>query len=262
MILSDAFDQRDGQGRPQSDNAARHAQIVVLLDTRYDNLPEVTRRRDDGQPGFTHGKVVRLSCPDCLANDRPMFGCETCGGRGFIEEKREHDPYANQNVKAFGFDDRETDRRVAIDSAISAAGRELQRFPGFRPAGAVDEIEDANRHPYAWELARRRMYRDFDYAALDVALEQLHGTHPGLSPYSAKGLTFIDGRMPGTIRAPQQGDAVKNTKARGPNVDARALKQRDSLITSAVLVDGEPTAQVALRFQLSVSQVNRIVKTA
>lgn len=261
MTPPDAPEPLDGPGQPAGDSVARRAQIVVLLDTRNDNLPEVTRRQDGGEPGFTHGKLARLSCPDCLTNDKPMIGCETCGGRGFVEVKRDHDPYANQNVKAFGFDDRETDRRVAIDAAISAAGRDLRRFPGFRPAGTDEEIEEANNHPYAWELARRRMYRDYDYRALDVALDALRHEHPGLSPYTRIGLKFLDRRMPNPIRSPEPSTgAVKNTKARGPNVDERALAQRDTLICHAVLVDGDPVAQVALRFELSVSQVNRIVK--
>jgi len=48
---------------------SRDDQIVRLLDTRFDGLPEPTRR-DHAAAGFVHKTIVREACTDCL-DERP-----------------------------------------------------------------------------------------------------------------------------------------------------------------------------------------------
>lgn len=218
----------------------RRAQIIALLDARYDGLPEPTPARM-AAPGFVHRTRVTVSCPDCLANDRVLKSCETCGGRGTVEVYRTRDPYAVDVTLPFGFDparhegDLERDRQIAV--------LEQQTSP---PKSEADLVEEANAHPYAWERQRRRMYQLFDFAALDRALEQLHGSLPGVSPYSDRGLAFLDERLPTPLRAPAEQSRLA------------MMVGRDVAIRRAI-ASGRSSAKVAEDFGLSVSQVNRIV---
>lgn len=237
----------------------RDDQILRLLDTRFDNLPESTRR-DHSSSGFVHDTVVREACEDCLANDRPRFGCETCGGRGFIEKRRARDPYAiDQKVLPFGLDGSERERVRAIESAISVAERELKRFPGFRPSSSADEIEDANQHPYAWETARRSMYAEFDYAALDRALELLHHARPGESPRGTFGLRFLSAKLPDPLRAPPPPKEVLRVVGkveRGAGPGTREV--RDNQIR--MLADqGLKPVEIAVQCHVSIRTVYNIV---
>lgn len=238
---------------------SRTDQILRLLDTRFDNLPEQSRRTNT-TAGFVHKAPSRSSCPDCLANDRTMYGCETCHGRGFIEEMRDRDPYAVDKVQPYGLDGSERERIRAIESAISVAGRELQRFPGFRPASSADEIEDANQHPYAWETARRKMYAEFDYAALDRALEQLHNFYPDRSPRSPFGLLFLSLRLPDPLRAPGGEPVTKIGVGRvAKKAGADVMAERDEEIRRAVLDERIATEDVARTWGITARQVNRII---
>lgn len=149
-------------------DAARRAQIVALLTSRDDHLPQPVRR-DHSPAGFIHHAAARETCPDCLANDRTMFGCETCGGRGYTETIRERDPYAVEKVQPYGMTGDRHEKRRERDSEIARLG-EQTRVPWLSPE---DELADANRHPEGWELLRARKWRDCDYRALDLALERL-----------------------------------------------------------------------------------------
>lgn len=202
--------------------ADRPAQIVVLLETRFDNLPEPARG-DQPAAGFT--------------------------GRD--------DPYVVKRVQPYGLDGSDRERARAIDAAIAVAARELRRFAGFRPGSTKDEISDANDHPEAWERARRRMYERYDYRALDIAVEQLNQTHPTVAARSARGLTFIDARMPDPIRAPNA-VAVVNTLAHGRWADPRAREQRDRRIRQWAAAK-RPYGEIAAELSLSYRQVRRIV---
>lgn len=202
--------------------ADRAAQIVVLLETRFDNLPEPARY-DHASAGFTGSD----------------------------------DPYAVKRVLPYGLDGSDRERVRAIDAAIGAAERELRRFAGFRPSSTQDELADANEHPYGWERARRRMYERYDYRALDVAVELLHQAFPNTPARSARGLAFIDPRMPSPIRAPVA-VAVVNTLAHGRWADARAREQRDRRIRQWATA-GRPLGEIAAELALSYKQVRRIV---
>lgn len=227
-----------GAGLPVSPE--RRAQIIALLDSRDDGLP-VRSPSALAASGFVHGVWAAVSCPDCLANGRVIPGCESCGGRGTVEEFRRRDPYANEVVMPFGWeaDGREAER--ARDRAIEVLGEQVRP-----PRSEADLLAEANARPYGWERERARMYREFDYAALDRALERLRGRLPGVSPYSERGLELLDGWLPDPLRAPS------------PAAGAGALVGRDVAIRRAILAR-RPTRVVAEEFGLSVSQVNRIV---
>jgi hypothetical protein len=202
--------------------ADRRTQILVLLATRIENLP-MPVRRDHAAAGFT-GPA---------------------------------DPYAIKRVQRYGLDGSTRERERAIDAAIGAAERELRRFPGFRPGTAGDELAEANSHPYGWEIARRRMYAQFDYRALDVAVELLHQAFPGVPAASSRGLVFIEPRMPDPIRAPTL-VAVTNTLATGRWADPRARAQRDRQVRRWA-AQGRSLGEIAAELALSYKQVRRIV---
>jgi hypothetical protein len=239
----------------------RRDEIVRLLDTRYDHLPTPIRRTE-ASTGFAHTEPARVSCPDCLANDKVMFGCVTCGGRGYTQEKRTRDPYSKSDkVVPYGFDGSRHDATRARDRQIETLATQL------RPAIEIDEDKDADApgRDYAWVSARKRMYARFDYAALDRALEQLHLARPGANPYSDASLLFLDGRMPETIRAPDLEEPEEAQVAQGRVARAAGpvvFQKRDDEIRRAVLEARIPTGAVALTWGISVSQVNRIVADA
>lgn len=235
-------------------NDERRNAIVRLLDTRHEHLPEPVRR-SEASPGFVHSTPARLSCPDCLANGKAMFGCSTCGGRGYTEEWRSRDPYATDKVMPYGLDGSRHEATRARDRQIDSLAQQL------RPATDIDELADANAHPYAWERARKRMYDLYDFAALDRALEGLHHAFPGRSPRSDGGLRFLDEHLPVPLRVPEDQATVENINARGRHADPRALSQRDNAIVRAI-TGGAPTEHVALSFGISVSQINKIVRGA
>lgn len=213
----------------------RRGQIIRLLETMNDGLPEISRR-DHSTSGFVN-KVRSRTCPDCLANGRVMIGCETCGGSGEVRPPRlgaiaapdalpddgaERDPYQENKTQPYGLTNEARDREVAIDSAIARASDQLRRFPGFRPASARDEVEEANRSGgYPWERERRAAWKRYDYERLTVALDELrvadeagyHLLHSvfvyGWSEPSGtmemvveRALRFLDGLMPTPMRAP------------------------------------------------------------
>lgn len=191
--------------------------IIVLLETRDEGLPEPAVPRTHAASGFAHDVTVVLDCPDCLTNGRRMFGCETCGGSGHVSEHRDQDPYAVNTVQPFGLS---PDRHEATRRRDSEIARltEQTKPPYESPA---DELADANKHPYPWEVERRKRYRTFDYAALDRALDALrladeaayHLLHTvyvygfvelsvTLEAVVARGLVFLSSRLPDPIRAP------------------------------------------------------------
>lgn len=200
----------------------REAAIVELLRTRDDHLPEPVRRAE-ASAGFVH-KPRSRTCPDCLANGAVTFDCETCGGNGVVEGKRlanlalpdsladddsSRDPYAEHLIQPYGFDATRHDEARERDRQIDMLERQTAA-----PRSEADMLDEANRHPYAWEIARRRMYRRFDYEELDLALEQLrdvdHDAYRALhavyvyawAPANAapsacaRGLAFLDERLP------------------------------------------------------------------
>jgi hypothetical protein len=265
--------------------SARRQAIIRLLETRDEHLPE-PKRRADGVAGFVHRVKVPESCPDCLANDRVMFGCETCGGRGVVERYRERDPYSEAKSPAkYGLDGSRHDVRHERDRQIDMLGRQLR--PAMSEAAL---LEEANKTGYQWENARRAMWKLYDYEAIDLALDELRAHDP--SAYRAlhavyiygwlttisgaaeaaceRGMAFLSPRLAAfefargrKLRAPGPAESpMANMIARGRHDDPKALEQRNEVIRRAIYVDGIPTAEVAALYGLTVSQVNRIAREA
>lgn len=258
----------------------RHAAILRLLEIRYDGFPDV-HRNVQSVSGFVNAKG-RISCPDCLANtpvwsaedpyvDRTRFGCETCGGRGYIDVKRERDPYAINVVTPYGADG-------AKHEADRERVREIARLKAqTRPAHDVDEAAEANALDYAWKRDRDRLYAKYHLAELELAIEWLRLHFPGVKlrggcgslsrlatengPSGCFALGYFDMVLPDPLRAPPKPQPVTSLPPQGRGVGKRILSQRDKAIVSAI-GGGAPTAHVASSFGISVSQVNRIVKEA
>jgi hypothetical protein len=258
--------------------------IVRLYETRYDNLPEPTRRTPVTS-GFVHETFAPTVCPTCDGLDRH---CPTCRGRFEIEAKRSRDPYSVDHVPAAGTATVKLGHEPSRDAEIARLAEQTR--PPFM--AWVDEIADADEHPYGWERARKAMYARFDYAALDLAcdelrdhdaeafmaLEMVHGQqrrkpaetgrekpqpwHIDPSPHMqacvARGLAFLDSRMPEKIRAPRQAPAVQSVPAKGVSAGDRALAERDQLAVR-LLNEGVSHVEVAKRVGLSARQLRRIV---
>lgn len=228
-----------------------------------------------------------------------MIGCETCGGSGEIvsprrlgaialpdarpEDGEARDPYAKgDKVQPYGMGDEDEldakDRLVALDNAIRAAARRLDEM---LPASEADLLERANREPYAWERERERMYDRFDYAALDVALEQLrqvdgpaytllHSVHvygwqqqPSTTVESIveRGLAFLDKRLPHPLRAPgpepERRVVAKVERAAGDV----ALQVRNDRIRQ-MAAEGAKPAEIAKACHVSIRTVYNVVRAA
>ena len=175
----------------------RRNEIVWLLTHRNDHLPLPVRHVSESS-GFVNGRRPR-SCPDCLANGRTMFGCETCGGSGVVtdgarvatvdelpDDGTVRDPYAqNETV---GYDRTRHDSIVARDRQIEILCQQTRP-----PRKEAELLEEANRRGYAWEEERRAMYRRFDFAALDRALDSLRSHDHDAS--HALNAVYVDGWM-------------------------------------------------------------------
>lgn len=200
----------------------RFEAIIALLRSRDEGLPEISPRSGPSR-GFSHRVEVVVDCPDCLdrqSDGLSTFGCETCGGSRVVRSFRERDPYAvgdDEKVMSYGItvDKWEAEDRRKAD----LASLESQLEPPFKSPG--DEIAHANAHPFPWEIERARLYRKWDFAALDLALAELrvadeqacrvlHGVYVyGYAAHSSRlaavvlrGLVFVEARMPDPIRAP------------------------------------------------------------
>lgn len=251
----------------------RAAAIIRLLETRDEHLPEPVRRTE-ASAGFVHRTKAAVTCQDCLANDRVMFNCETCHGSGRIEEWRERDPYAMEVVLPYGFDGSQHDVTRERDRQIDILDRQLAP-----PRSEAEMLDDANRHPYAWEIARRRMYRLFDYAPLDRALEQLRAADEvasraihavyiyawaprTMAPAAcARGLAFLDERLPDPLRAPtpERRPHFVGKVARGAGATARAI--RDDRIRE-LAAEGKKPNEIAAECFVSIRTVYNVCRDA
>jgi len=106
-----------------TDQAAVQA-VFALARTQLDWIPAPPPTLE-AQPGFAHGhaddgrQLRWLTCPDCLTNGRPMFGCETCGGRGEVPDEG-RDPYERTGQAPFfgEADQQQRDRARMVDGQI------------------------------------------------------------------------------------------------------------------------------------------------
>jgi hypothetical protein len=253
-------------------NDDRRNAIVRLLGIRYEHLPTPVRRVEIAS-GFVHGGLDKkgqhkrwLTCPDCLTNDKVMFGCETCGGRGRIPDAGRDPMSKSKDVVPYGADGSRHDLAYARDRQIETLRQQT------RPAAEVDEAADAKANPYAWERARARLYAKYDLAVLEREIEWLRLHFPGVKlrggcrgngPSGCFALGYLDMVLPDPLRAPGSQPPVqlatgRVARAAGPDVFAR----RDAEICRAVLEAKIPTGDVARTWGLSVSQVNKIVSQA
>lgn len=227
----------------------RRFRIIALLALLTEGIPEQrTGPRKIASPGFVNEFRDR-DCPDCLANGRPMIGCETCGGGGTVSAKRvgliaspdafaddgeARDPYMTNETRAFGLTGEQHDRWVAIDAAISRARNELRRFGIGRPTSTADEIAEANRNEYPWERTRKNLRKRYDLDALTVALDALRDRDPSGSAVLravyvyreafelstlveeklVEAIRFVSDRMPDPIRAPGAAEHPAATRQR------------------------------------------------
>lgn len=247
----------------------RHEAILRLLDTRFDNLPDAlgistTVALRGVTSGFVHRTLASVVCPTCEGVDDR---CTTCRGRGFIEKRREVDPMS----RAEGSVVPAQMRAVAPYGVMSmtklghvpARDAEIARLAvqtREHPATELDLLADANANPEPWEQARRRMYERFDYAALEVAVDELHKTHPGVSARSMRGLEFIDVRMPDPIRAP--GALVTSESVQGTAVERDPRAERDARILHLAAVEKRPAAEIAVEVRCSLKTVYRVLERA
>jgi len=156
-------------------------------------------------------------------------------------------------VQPYGLDAGRHERRREREAEL--ARLEAQTRPPW--TSEADAIADADAHPEAWEIARRRMYANFSYAALDRALEQLAQTHPGISAQTPLAMMFIDARMPTPIRAPRIPELGLTP---GRSMNGHMLKKRDQLIRRQVLAEGQPVQLVARQHGLTPARVNQVCK--
>jgi hypothetical protein len=264
---------------------------VRLLETRDEHLPEPTRRVD-GVSGFVHHAKAAEACPDCLANDRVMFGCETCGGRGVVEVYRARDPYSESKSPAkYGLDGSRHDAAHERDRKIEMLGRQL------RPALPEEAmLEEANRTGYAWENARARMWKRYDYEALDLALDELRVHDPVayralhavyvyvwlrekdddgnlLPPVGSaaaaceRALAFLSPRLAAfefargrKLRAPgiEQAPTTRITGPMRPEAGAAAKRTRDEAMRAAA-ANGATVDELRAQFSVSKSTVYAVV---
>lgn len=236
--------------------ACRLPLIVRLYETRDDHLPE-PMRRDHAARGFIHQTDAHEACPDCLANDRTTYACETCHGRGYLVVVRERDPYAVDKVQPYGLN---TDARLEAERDRHA---ELERLAVQTRApwkSVRDEIAEANKpgNDYGWREARKTMHERYDYDALRVALELLHVQHPGVPDLSPYGLSFIDAKMPAKIRAPRVHVVPASVPAKGVSAGGKALKDRDRLVLD-LAARGVDYREIAKTVGLSSRQLRRVI---
>jgi len=158
-------------------------------------------------------------------------------------------------VQPYGLDGTYLERVRARDVAIDRVAAQLA--PPKKTE--ADLIEEANQHPYAWESARRRMYAEFDYAALDRALELLHHVRPGASPRSTFGLRFLSAKLPDPLRAPPKPKTLQvvGKVARGAGPNAREV--RDAEIRRLAEVEKLKPVEIAIKCHVSIRTVYNVV---
>lgn len=139
--------------------------VYALARTQLDWIP-APKPTLTSPDGFAHDKRF-VSCADCLANGRTMFGCETCHGAGEIPVTG-RDPYERVGGAPFFGEDsqRRRDRARMVDAQIVR----LKQLAAGRDG-------DPNALPEDW-LSRavrlkEQQYRRGDYQLLEQAQDLL-----------------------------------------------------------------------------------------
>ncbi len=256
-------------------DADRRAQIIRLLETRDQHLPQPSRRQQI-DPGFRHNVIAPTVCPTCEGCN--SFACTGCGGRGYIERRRSRDPYAVDKIAKYGLDGSKHDRGYAIDHEIERLRQQT------RPPLATEADVIADTPEYGWIRARELMYASYDFASLDRAMDMLHqvdpdacslltrvyeyqtlpAPHPGtmMAALIDRGLRFVDKWMPDPIRSPADEPAA--TVGRGP-VRPEAgvsVRERRDRAMRADARNGVTVAELVIRYGVSKSTVYQVVNGA
>jgi hypothetical protein len=259
-------------------DSLRRNQIIRLLETRDDHLPQPIRR-EHSPAGFIHNTQVRETCPDCFGENPGKVGCETCKSSGYIEYIRERDPYAVEKVQPYGMTGDRHEKRRERDNELRRL--EAQTSPPW--TSAADELAYANAHPEPWEIARARKWRDYDYPALHNALELLRDRDEGaykllhachvyqwletsavMEHAIERGLSFIDQRMPDVIRAPgdQAPDPAlaKDSLRYGKRPEHEAARERRTTrVLRAHFAWGWSTEEIAQHESLTRRRVQQLI---
>jgi len=260
--------------------------VYALLRTllAWTPAPRLRSGLDQIPRGFVRTKRF-VSCPDCLANDRTLPGCETCRGRGEIPDDGA-DPYETKEFKRFGgiAQERADDQARQLDHELRRLEYQLHR-----PDRREDELV-SDTLTNAVEL-RDRMYRQGSYRALEQALHRLRDVHPlayqlamtvayhplgepPIDPLRPAAIVvcellgvWIDGpiRVPDfvTVSTEQEVERLaregKGALWRGRG-DWHNLKrgERDALIV-AMHSDGKSPTEIGLRFNVTRRRVQQIV---
>ena len=268
-----------------TDRAARVYAILRCLLEWVPGPPATSPRTD---PGFGPAGSRWATCPDCLANGRVLFTCETCGGRGEVFEGG-RDPMSDppavprdhrRRAAGFGGSDREDardrrrrlldiERRLGEDADVRAG----RIAPADRETRAIDARDRLYARGSVSDVARAlERLRDVDVdayrACYSIALDppaadvELDTRHPA-------GVELLAALVPDPVLVPagmlQAPDVERIARAgraalwRGRNGwAARTRGERDALVRAAI-VEGVSISTVSLRFGLSRRRVQQIV---
>jgi len=146
-------------------------------------------------------------------------------------------------------------------------------------------LAEANASPYLWERERATMYRDYDYGALDAAMDSLYlhdaAAHRALvdvhefgwlePPHGHRlqaaldrGFVFLDGRMPADLRFPAAPETqpVEAVEVGRPDQDARRSRaqERHARILELHESTGMSAAEIAAACRCSLRTVYTVVQ--
>lgn len=249
----------------------RRDRIIALLGLIVEGLPEPSRR-SHATAGFVHDQPVRETCADCLANDRRMFGCETCGGRGYTETRRTRDPYAIDKTQPYGITPDRREAELKRDLEIEQLGQRIRDAEKLKTA--ADEIAAANEHGYPWEQERRRNYERFHVAELERALDTVRDVDPrahtmlyavhvygwfdvtsGEQSAATRGLRILDALLPTPLKAPKRAEPTAEAEpAPSPASDRNA---RMRLLAEHGWKPAEIAADIGVSIRTVYNVVNR-----
>lgn len=253
----------------------RAAAVLVLLRLLDSWIPPPRVARVYAAPGFAPSSTRYVSCPDCLANGRTMFSCETCGGRGEIADPGP-DPYADPPAKVppdprrraagFGGADRERQHELArhVDRELARLADELE----VREGRAAPTTAELRAHE-----ARERLFAAGSFAAVALALDVLGDLLPADAracrraaaggAVDAVAVERLAALVPVDVVRVPRGALVDERDARDALWRGRmpahgiARARRDADIVAAVRA-GEAPGRIAARYGLTRRRVQQI----
>lgn len=229
----------------------RLMRVRLLLNSLYDYLPTPGHRSALTQAGFSTGSQHLLHCPDCDFNGFVHSSCETCGGRGFVENGTV-DPY--DTGRDFAWMNLE-------DGKKRAARRRDEILLQLRRDELAREGKLDLRERYGWENKRMLMERHGDYRQLRHGLRRLQHLCPVL--YDTLHQLYFSGEYDDPPRTPREQVAVEflSRQIKGP---VRVPPWLQNACTAPTFTDlvarGLSSRQIAFRLGLSQKKVKRMLK--